>query len=306
MKAKWMGALVAAGLFAVPAMAQSMDNSNSSTNTNSGVAVTPDSSSSTDQQTYGGTGGSGLTSDDQSKSFTGTAQTQTDDASVNGTVRSDDLGTGGGYTAGTTDQVTVNTDATTPVNTDVKKDEKNDMRGLVVTLGGGMEGYTGRLRSQIDPGLAWGVTANLKPSKVFGLELGYSGAANEMGNDGAFNDTAEAHKGADIIRNGVDAKATFGLTATPVQPYVMAGLGLNRYSVRATTSSFRDDWSASIPAGLGVRTHIGDFTADLRGTYSFLVDSDFAASEGASSSILGQQVLSAGRWNGMLQLGTTF
>jgi len=298
MKAKWMGALVAAGLFAVPAMAQE----DMSTSSSSDVTVQSDLS---------GTGGSGqegsssvTTDDSASQSFTGTQSSS--EEGINGSVQTDDqLGTGGSYNAGTTDQITAT--AVTPVETtEVKPAEKNDMRGLVVTLGGGVEGYSGRLRSQIDPGLAWGVSAILKPSKVFGLELGYTGAANEIGNDGMFNDTAEAHKGADIIRNGARAVATMGLTATPVQPYALFGLGLDRYDVRAETTRFRDDWNANIPLGGGVRTHLGNFTADLRGTYSVLVNSDFAASEGASNELIGQQFLNAGRWTGSLQLGTTF
>jgi len=306
MKAKWMGALVAAGLFAVPAMAQE------NTGINAGMSST-DTSVSTESTTQGtevdlnGTGGSGLSSDDSAQSFTGT--TTTDDSGVvSGTVRSDDLGTGGSYNAGTTDQVTAT--AVTPVETTpvvVKQEDKNDMRGLQITVGGGMEGYTGRLRSQIDPGLAWGVTAVLKPTRVFGLELGYTGAANEIGNDGMFNDTSEAASGADIVRNGGQAVATLGLSSTAVQPYALAGVGLNRYTVRANTSRFHDDWSGNVPVGAGIRTHVGNFTADLRGSYSFLVDNDFASSDGSNTTVAGQQFSAgAGRWNGTLQLGTPF
>src|SRR5437868_13153854 len=67
-----------------------------------------------------------------------------------------------------------------------KPEERSVMRGVMVTAGASFEGYTGGLRSEISPGVTWGVTAAIKPTKIIGLELGYTGAANEL-RDSAFD-----------------------------------------------------------------------------------------------------------------------
>jgi len=174
---------------------------------------------------------------------------------------------------------------------DEKPKKDADMRGLTVTVGGGVEGYTGGLAPEVRPGAAVGVTAAIKPSKVFGLELGYSGAANDLRDN--------AGSGPDIIRNGGQAALTFGLAATPVQPYVLGGVGLNRYNVRnGAAEGFRDDTNANIPVGAGLRTHIGDFTADARINYNFLLNNEFATGVDADTW--------TGRYTGTINLGGTF
>jgi hypothetical protein len=164
-----------------------------------------------------------------------------------------------------------------------------DMRGLTVLIGGGVEGYTGALASEVNPGAAGDVTLAIKPSKTFGLELGYSGALN--------NFDVDAGSGADLIRNGGHAALTFGLAATDVQPYVLGGVGLSRYNVRNGAPGFADDTVGSVPVGLGLRTHIGDFTADARVNYNFLWSQDFAAADTG---------LETGSYNGTINLGGTF
>jgi hypothetical protein len=174
-----------------------------------------------------------------------------------------------------------------------KKESGANMRGLTLMVGGGVEGYTGSLAPAIDPGAAYGVTAAIKPSKVFGLELGYSGAVNNV-SDGAF----AASSGPDIVRNGGQAAATFALSATPVQPYVLGGIGLSDYNFRGTGGGFSDDTVGNVPVGAGLRTHIGSFTADLRANYNFLFDQDFAAvDDGLNGN---------GRYSGTLNIGGTF
>jgi hypothetical protein len=174
---------------------------------------------------------------------------------------------------------------------DVKPGKEADMRGLTVLLGAGVEGYTGGLAPEVRPGAAVGVTAAIKPSKVLGLELAYSGAANDLRDN--------AGSGPDIIRNGGQAALTFGLAATPVQPYVLGGFGLNRYNVRNEgTSGFRDDTNANVPVGAGLRTHIGDFTADARINYNFLLNNDF--STGVENDTW------TGRYTGTVNIGGTF
>ncbi len=169
---------------------------------------------------------------------------------------------------------------------------KGDMRGLSVLVGAGVEGYTGALAPSINPGPAVGVTAAIRPSKVLGLEFGYSGAVNNL-------DADVGGSGPDIVRNGAVANVTLGLTAAPVQPYVLGGLGMNWYNIRnGEVLGFSDDTSSRIPVGVGLRTHIGDFTADARVNYNVLLNEGFAP--GVDNRI------TTGSYNGTLNIGGTF
>jgi hypothetical protein len=211
-----------------------------------------------------------------------------------------ELGTGG---AG--DEAVMTTEPSyteVQVKTEDDDDDKANMRGLTWALGGGVEGYTGALAPTIQPGPAWGVMVALKPTSVLGLEFAYSGATNEIDN-GADGFNQGAVSGADIVRNGGHVAATIGLAATAVQPYVLGGVGVNRYNARGG-AGFRDDTAGNIPLGAGLRTHIGNFTADARLHYSVLFDNEFASV--GERDIAGLDTSSAGRWNGMLQLGSTF
>jgi hypothetical protein len=192
----------------------------------------------------------------------------------------------------------------TPVPEDQakNKESRSDMRGLTVMLGGGIEGYSGDLAPQINAGPAWGVRAALKPTKVLGLEIGYSGAVNEI-DDGTSDGSTG---GADIVRNGGEAVATLGLSASPVQPYLLGGVGLSRYNVRGGEGAgFRSDTTGNIPLGGGLRTHVGNFTADARFGYSVLFDQQFA-SRVDQRDLVGINSTSGGRYQGTLNLGSTF
>lgn len=186
-----------------------------------------------------------------------------------------------------------------------KEEEGHDMRGLTVTVGGGVEGYTNALAPQLNPGPAVSVTAAIKPSKVLGLELGYTGAANniDVGRAGGVTD------GPDIIRHGGQAVATVGLGANNIQPYVLGGIGMSRYNVRAGFSEgFRDDTVGTVPVGAGLRTHFGNFTADARLNYNFLFDQEFASGVPAGSiGAPGDSNFSeGGSYLGTVNLGLTF
>ena len=194
-----------------------------------------------------------------------------------------------------------------------KDDDKHGMRGIGVMVGGGLEGYTGALADQIRPGPSWGVTAAIKPSKVLGLELGYSGAVNELGNQGrGLSDTTYFRgyeggvaRGPDIVRNGGRALATLGLGAAPVQPYVMGGVGIDRYQVRGAGGGFSSDTAGSIPFGAGIRGHLFGLTADARVGTSLLFNNDFAENV-SSRNVAGVSTINATRYQGLLSLGGSF
>ncbi|MFY0528095.1 hypothetical protein ACN28I_34700 [Archangium gephyra] len=172
--------------------------------------------------------------------------------------------------------------------------KKGDMRGLSVMVGAGVEGYTGGLAPEINPGATVGVLAAIKPSKVLGLELGYSGAVNNL-------DADVGGSGPDIVRNGAVANLTLGLSAAPVQPYLLGGFGMNWYNIRnGEALGFSDDTSSRIPVGIGLRTHIGDFTADARVNYNVLLNEDFAPGN------VDDGQFGTGSYQGTLNLGGTF
>jgi hypothetical protein len=196
---------------------------------------------------------------------------------------------------GQVDDDIVSDDAFGGSGIDMKEDEdqkKADMRGLSVLVGAGVEGYTGGLASEINPGPTVGVVAGLRPSKVLGIELGYSGAVNNL-------DADVGGSGPDIVRNGAVANLTLGLTAAPVQPYLLGGFGMNWYNVRnGGALGFTDDTSSRVPVGVGLRTHIGDFTADARVNYNILLNEGFAP--------VADDRLTTGSYQGTLNLGGTF
>ncbi|NVJ23465.1 MULTISPECIES: outer membrane protein [Myxococcus] len=182
---------------------------------------------------------------------------------------------------------------------EVKKKEKNDMRGLSVFVGGGVEGYTGALAPQLNPGPTAGVTAAFRPSKVFGIELGYTGALNDI--DSARGEVNT--DGPDLVRNGGTAVATLGLFPTAWQPYVLGGIGISDYNFRGGQSlGYRDDTVGTVPAGVGLRGHVGHFTVDARANYNFLFDKDFAPGIESGGGDFGN----GGSYQGVVSVGGTF
>ncbi|NVI97459.1 hypothetical protein HV824_04900 [Myxococcus sp. AM009] len=181
-----------------------------------------------------------------------------------------------------------------------------NMRGLTVTVGGGVEGYSGGLAPRLDPGAAYGATATLKPSTVLGIEVGYTGAINKIDLRGL----EELARTPDIVRNGGQAVATIGLTASPVQPYLLGGIGMNWYNVRrgGEVLGYRDDTAGAVPLGAGLRFYTGSFTADLRANYNLLFDQELVPTLPPAENQPVTDVTFAGgsSYNAMLNLGATF
>ncbi|MCE9670896.1 hypothetical protein LY474_24105 [Myxococcus stipitatus] len=182
---------------------------------------------------------------------------------------------------------------------EVKKEDKNKSKGLTVTIGGGVEGYTGALAPQINPGPTAGVTASFKPTRQLGLEVGYTGALNNI-------DARRGHvegDSPDLVRNGGQAVLTVGLTPTTVQPYLLGGIGISDYNFRhGEALGYRDDTVGNVPAGLGLRGYIGHFTVDARANYNFLFDKDFAPGITPGT----EDVSKGGSYQGTVSVGGTF
>ena len=176
-----------------------------------------------------------------------------------------------------------------------RAEDKGADTGLYVLLGGGTEGYTGSNASDLNPGFAFGATIGIKPSKILGLELGYSGAFNDIDLAGP----GGAADGGDIMRQGGQAAVTVGLTKTKLQPYVLGGIGIQNYNVKGASPVFGyvDDTSGYVPAGVGLRYNLGKLiTADARVDYNIPFAQEFAPDNGADD----------GRYQALLQLGGTY
>ncbi|WP_240359254.1 outer membrane beta-barrel protein [Pyxidicoccus trucidator] len=171
-----------------------------------------------------------------------------------------------------------------------------EWEGPYFLLGLGAEGYTGELASNLNPGLSYEAIIGYRPSEFLGVEVGYSGGANDL-DSGAGSEVG----GPDIIRNGAQAALTVGiLPNNRLQPYALAGIGMERYSVRNGVSvRYFDDTGGYVPVGLGLRYKLNQsLSAEARASYSALFSQDFAP-------ITDEDVLD-GRYQGLLQLGGTF
>jgi hypothetical protein len=154
----------------------------------------------------------------------------------------------------------------------------SDREILRFGLLGGVEGYAGGLSDQVNPGPLWGASVAVQPFSWMGAELGYSGAVNEI--DGRIAPGADhGINGADIIRNGGAVALTFNAPTRGVQPYAVGGIGVDRYTVRATDAAagLSDDTVGRVPLGAGVRTHVGPFAADARFQMNPLFSQGFAS-----------------------------
>ncbi|MBJ6763541.1 hypothetical protein JGU66_22460 [Myxococcaceae bacterium JPH2] len=181
-----------------------------------------------------------------------------------------------------------------------EKEKKNKETGVTVLLGAGVEGYTGALAPQIQPGATAGVSAAIRPNSVLGVEVGYTGALNDVKSR---DNTNVGVSGPDLVRNGGQAALTLAVTPGAWQPYVLGGIGVSNYHFRGGQSlGFKDDTVGNVPVGVGLRGHVGHFTADARVNYNLLFDKQFAPDISSG----GGDLSGGGSYAGTLNLGGTF
>jgi hypothetical protein len=182
--------------------------------------------------------------------------------------------------------------------TDDREEKRKFTDNLRITVGGGVEGYTGILNNRVNAGPTWAATIGTHPMRGFGAEIAYSGAVNEV-NGGIATGPNHAVNGADIVRNGGHVAITLSAPTPYVQPYAVGGIGVDRYQVRGGQQfGFDSDTAGRVPLGAGVQTRVGPFTADARIQYNALFDQEFAeftTNEGQG-----------GGYTGMLQVGGRF
>jgi hypothetical protein len=173
-------------------------------------------------------------------------------------------------------------------------------------VGVGAEGYSGALASRIRVGPGWGAAVVFKPTTVVGIEIAYSGSVDRFDPTRLFGTTNTV--GASVLRNGGHAALSVGLTAARVQPYLMAGVGINHYTIiGAEDSGYRSVSNATLPLGIGLRVYfVGKFTLDLRGSYALSFGNNFAGGVNALEGLSNDAVKDIGRWSATAFFGYTF
>lgn len=201
------------------------------------------------------------------------------------------LTAGGAAVAQTQTEVEIETDEER-----IDEPEQRTQRFMGVRLGGGVEGHTGDLNDVVTAGPTWGVAVDVSPWRAFNVELGYSGSTAEV--EDAIAPGEGLTSGPDVIRNGGHVALSIG-PPTAIQPYALAGLGLDYYSLRGDPGAPYDSGlSTSLPLGVGVRGDLGRLSADLRLAYSAMFGDTFAGQ--------GDNGFTDGRIAGTLQVGGTF
>lgn len=171
------------------------------------------------------------------------------------------------------------------------REERGGVRkGGYVMLGGGVDGYTGDLNHDFNVGPSWGATVGVTGT-IIGVEAGYSGAANEI--DNRFG--TDLGSGVDVVRQGGQAALKINLSPTALHPYLLGGIGLEHRNFRnGEALGFESGTNGYVPAAAGLRWNIGAFTADLRFSYNFMFEDDFAPGDPTGD-----------RYQGTLMLGGT-
>jgi len=163
---------------------------------------------------------------------------------------------------------------------------RNPNKGLRVEAGAGIEWYSGTLANKLNLGPTWGLVVGAQPLSWMGLELGYTGGTTNIDTGQFPGATPLSVSGADFVRNGGDAIMTLNIPGV-LQPYALAGIGIDWYNYRGIDNAFvRDDSSGRVPLGGGIRfrSRSGHFVADARFQYNVLWSQDFVSTASSGGS----------------------
>lgn len=143
--------------------------------------------------------------------------------------------------------------------------------GIGVTVGGGIAGFTSQaMRDNTNTQVSglWTARATFGTHTPIGLEVGYNGTAVKLAPDAATTT-------GNLVGTNVEAALRYNiLPHYSWNPYVFAGVGMQRYNITGADFSqadtgFKDkDNLAVFPMGVGIgyRDRSG-FVADVRGTF---------------------------------------
>jgi hypothetical protein len=148
-----------------------------------------------------------------------------------------------------------------------------DRVGVSLTVGAGISTFLDQdTRDFTQPGAGWAARMSIGTRELLGVELGYTGTAQEIDALGLDNDAV-------LMSNGVDAalRLNFG-SESAMQPFLFGGLGWRHYNVTnadTNTSSIKDeDDVIEFPVGAGLGFRAGGLALELRTTFRPAGDSD--------------------------------
>lgn len=151
-----------------------------------------------------------------------------------------------------------------------------DRYGIAVSLGGGVEGFTGdTLRNSTDPGGGWNVRLGVGLKSPLSLEAAYIGSAQNI-------DALGLSGNALLVGNGAQADARLNLTGgMAVQPFVFGGAAWKRYQIMNETANTSDlvdkDDVIEFPLGVGIGARAAGLDLDLRGEYRIATEADLVS-----------------------------
>lgn len=179
-------------------------------------------------------------------------------------------GVGGSATVGVYPQQTV-------VQTQQAPGSVLQQHPFTLAVMGGVEGYSGPLAGEINPGATYGLALGVEPLQFLGFELGYSGGVANLHNTSGVG-------GPDLIRNGGYLIATPGLTAwldgsgsASIKPYLLGGVGLDGYTAQnnAPGQGFTNQVDGNVPFGAGIELRAAQFVANARFNYNWEFGNQF-------------------------------
>lgn len=151
-----------------------------------------------------------------------------------------------------------------------------DRYGIAVSLGGGVEGFTGdTLRNTTDPGGGWNVRLIAGLKSPLALEASYIGSAQNI-------DALGLSGNALLVGNGAQAAARLNLTGgMRVQPFVFGGAAWKHYQIMNESSNTSDlvnnDNVVEFPLGVGFGGRYRGLLLDLRGEYRIATQADLVS-----------------------------
>ncbi len=150
--------------------------------------------------------------------------------------------------------------------------ERDKQGDVAVFLEGGVGGYTGDLNDYSAAGPLWGVTVNLQPFNMLGVEVGYDGMRNEI-TDERLGDNSPM-----LTRHGLSGLVKLAPPIIEkVRPFVGVGLGASYVSISGEDLGlYRNDIMEEVPLMTGIEFNSGAFQAGVRLGYRLLLDEGFA------------------------------
>lgn len=166
--------------------------------------------------------------------------------------------------------------------------------GMSASLGGGVRGFTEEsARDTVDAFGVWEGRLVYGTRRTLGVEASYTGALGSVDALGLDDD-------ARLLSNSVEGALRLHLLAGMWQPYVMAGVGWQRYTITSedynTSSLVDNDDQVVFPLGIGLSMRYEGFLADVRGVYRPTMGADLIPAAGSDLST----------WTGSLSAGAEF